>query len=183
MPPRLAWARKNSPNNAADPPSPSVYAPQPPPTTHRRTASSDNYYEDIDPRFREPEDPGLPRTLTPGNNGNGQLPPSEGPFEDIPEGARSPAASEASHFTSVSQRGVNPNWRPGQADVDMMPGRKVQQQRRDVLLGNNPDFEMPVSNNRGRGGMMGRGGGRMPPANIPGMPNGGGGGRYPMPGM
>ncbi|KAL9616839.1 MAG: hypothetical protein Q9160_008329 [Pyrenula sp. 1 TL-2023] len=183
VPPRLAWARKNAPNNAADPPSPSVYAPQPPPTTHRRTASSDNYYEDIDPRFREQEDQGLPRTLTPGNNGNGQLPPGEGSFEDIPEGARSPAASEASHFTSVSQRGVNPNWRPGQADVDMMPGRKVQQQRRDVLLGNNPDFEMPASSNRGRGGMMGRGGPRMPPANIPGMPNGGGGGRYPIPGM
>lgn len=180
MPPRLAWARKNpSPNNAAEPPSPSEYAPQPPPTAHRRTASSDNYYEDIDPRFREPENPAVPRALTPGNN---QTPPTDNPYEDIPEGSRSPAASEASHFTSVSQRGVNPNWRPGQADVNMMPGRRMQQQRRDVLLGNNPDFEVPGPSGRGRGGMVGRGGGRVPPADIPGMPGGAGGGRYPTPG-
>lgn len=32
--------------------------------------------------------------------------------EDAAHRARSPAASETSNFTSVSQRGINPNWRP-----------------------------------------------------------------------
>ncbi|KAI9689224.1 MAG: regulator of ime2 [Bathelium mastoideum] len=39
---------------------------------------------------------------------------SEDPsLETLPSGARSPAAeSDISHFTSISQRGVNPRWRP-----------------------------------------------------------------------
>jgi hypothetical protein len=84
------------------------------------------YYEDVDPRFAEPFNappPGsLPSALVPGvsnphlNSSNHSLNTSDPnlihnpPFEN--DGSRSPAASEASHFTSVSQRGINPNWRP-----------------------------------------------------------------------
>lgn len=69
------------------------------------------------------------RHLTPTSNGSHSLPPSIPPpagfytdpnappeapedAEDAASRARSPAASETSNFTSVSQRGVNPNWRP-----------------------------------------------------------------------
>ncbi|KAK3066391.1 regulator of ime2 [Teratosphaeriaceae sp. CCFEE 6253] len=42
------------------------------------------------------------------------LPAAEYSNESLPTGARSPGeGSEASHFTSVSQRPVNPHWRPG----------------------------------------------------------------------
>ncbi|KAL9108707.1 MAG: hypothetical protein Q9227_006503 [Pyrenula ochraceoflavens] len=176
VPPRLAWARKNSSplNGPPGIPNPADYgskAPQQP--THSRAPSTDNYYEDIDPRFAEPErrSPNHPQALTAGNL---QQPGGDGSYEDLPEGARSPAASDTSHFTSVSQRGVNPNWRPGPADMNMMPNRKPVQRQQDFLLGNNPDFQLPGAGGRGRGGMMGRGG-RMPV--VPSE-----GGRYP-PGM
>lgn len=83
-------------------------------------------------------------------------------YENLHEvGARSPAASEASHFTSISQRGINPQWRPGPGDMGMMPpgpqgaylrpGQQAQRQR-DVLLSDNPDFALPNAGRRGRGG-------------------------------
>lgn len=89
--------------------------------------TSDYYYEDVDPKFAEPlpnasHPGGLPSALVPGgppnppfNNSNPSLNTSDPnllrhSFEN--DGSRSPAASETSHFTSVSQRGVNPNWRP-----------------------------------------------------------------------
>jgi len=135
--------------------------------------SGDNYYEDVDPRFVHEEQSAfpsssvLPPTLQTGPPQG--LRPSNS-YEEMHEGARSPAASEASHFTSVSQRGVNPNWGP----PPDMPMRRPVQHRRDVLLGNNPDFELPGASPTGRGG---RGGGR---GRIPGqIPSMGGGGRYP----
>lgn len=69
----------------------------------------------------------------------------------LPEGARSPAISESSHYTSISQRGINPNWQPGQPYA----APQQQQMRRDVLLGANPDFVVPGAG-PGRGGMGGR---------------------------
>lgn len=79
-------------------------------------------------------------------------------------------------------RGVNPNWKPGgPGDVGQFgphPMRKpVQvQQRRDVLLENNPEFSLPFPAGRGRGG---RGnGGRRPGPPISTL-SGGPGGRYP----
>ncbi|RMZ85928.1 hypothetical protein DV736_g6519, partial [Chaetothyriales sp. CBS 134916] len=98
------------------------------------SGGSDIYYEDVDPRFA-PSNPmpvelaasseTIPRILTPSGRNyddvNAPLPQQSNPainsscsYEDLP-GARSPAGSEASNFTSVSQRGVNPNWRPGYA--------------------------------------------------------------------
>ncbi|KAI7532763.1 hypothetical protein KC331_g13421 [Hortaea werneckii] len=39
-------------------------------------------------------------------------------YENLPSGARSPAeASDTSHFTSISQRPINPNWRPSPPSV------------------------------------------------------------------
>ena len=82
------------------------------------------------------------------------------------DGTRSPAASEASHFTSVSQRGVNPEWRapPGSQSGGYggsVPLRRPVQQR-DVLLQGNPDFELPGAGPRGGGAYVGVGEGPSP---------------------
>jgi len=70
-------------------------------------------------------------------------------------GANSERASETSHFTSISERPVNPNWAPPPgsqsggsergAAAGYGYGAAVQQQRRreDMILGGNPDFALP----------------------------------------
>ncbi|EME39043.1 hypothetical protein DOTSEDRAFT_48464 [Dothistroma septosporum NZE10] len=207
---------------------------------HHRTGS-EPYYEDVDPRFAEEQNPsafhalsladgmaphnpardrGIPNVLTPGPGqavhyqGNEYLSPEaygtnaadhanssssvEGPrqlnhstghLEPIPDGTRSPGeGSEASHFTSVSQRGINPNWRPGPpggfAGSNLGPNgssaSSVQRRREDTILAANPDFSIPGVGlgGRGRGRGIGRGGtNAFPPSAL------GGGltpaGRYP----
>ncbi|KIW15200.1 hypothetical protein PV08_05245 [Exophiala spinifera] len=171
------------------------------------SGGSDVYYEDVDPRFASdpepmpaiPPNPATQPTTVPPLLTAGQpqyrpdslaLPPSNS-YEDLP-GARSPAESETSNFTSVSQRGINPNWRPGNGGEFASlgpPRRREHQMRRDVLLAGNPDFEIPgmggsgrMSSRGGRDGMRGgmmMGGGppRIPPASAVGM---GSDGRYPM---
>lgn len=157
---------------------------------------SSDYYEDVDPRFAEPArngvPPPMPSSLMPGgfassnpnllsapNNSNPNLPRTES-YDDLPEGSRSPAASEASHFTSVSQRPVNPNWRPemGAPAGQFQPynGRRPMRQEDVILEANaaNPDFAIPggmPGRGRGRGrGRGGRGGGPMaPPATMMGQ--------------
>ena len=169
----------------------------------RRERSSD-YYEDVDPRFAEPVQtqapPPVPTTLMPG----GFVPPNPGflttnnlsdpnlprtsSYDDLPDGSRSPAASEASHFTSVSQRPINPNWRPEMGAAAGQfgpypggPGPRRPMRQGDVILeanADNPDFVLPgAGRGRGRGrggggggGGRGRGGPPMPPT-IPGMSN------------
>lgn len=114
-------------------------------------------------------------------------------YDSLPlaSGQRSPGnISESSHFTSVSQRGVNPAWGPprrGRAG-----GSQLGPSREDILLDGNPDFSLPP----GRGGFRGRGRGRgMPgsgfgpgrsgslPGSLPGSLAasgfGGGDGAYP----
>lgn len=193
VPPRQAWAdgAKPSPLNPAaarpgEPPSVS-------PSGHRRTSSGDNYYEDIDPRFVEPtppEDlsmvpttglaPGYPHGTSPNNLRPAPLGGMDGnnSYEDIQSGSRSPAESDRSNFTSVSQRGVNPRWNGAQGGYGaMLPSRRpVASQRNDMLLNTNPDFELPSSRG-GRGGGPGRG--VRAPGQIPGMTSGG---PYPGPG-
>lgn len=101
-------------------------------------------------------------------------------YEDIASGSRSPAESERSTFTSVSQRGVNPRWNPGMGPGGFGPGPGQNgsgigmggqrrgpppQQRNEVLLSSNPDFELPGMGPRrggGRGGMPRGAGGMMP---------------------
>ena len=178
------------------------------------SGGSDIYYEDVDPRFAS--EPAPPVPAMPQNHavqGHGPTPPlltpghpnqyrpdsySEIPqthsYEDLP-GARSPAESETSNFTSVSQRGVNPNWRPGNGGEfsNLGPTRRRDNNptRQEMLLAGNPDFELPGGmgpsrlpmRGRGgapamRGGMMGRGPPRIPPASALGV---GGDGPYPAP--
>ncbi|CAD0041592.1 unnamed protein product [Aureobasidium pullulans] len=90
-----------------------------------------SYYEDVDPRFAadEPSVVGVPTSLTPGppiptvrhpspdhlrvgQDHDGPSLERDSSYENMAEGALSPAMSDTSNFTSVSQRGVNPNWRP-----------------------------------------------------------------------
>ncbi|KAK5114261.1 hypothetical protein LTR85_010326 [Meristemomyces frigidus] len=85
-------------------------------------------------------------------------------YESLPEGARSPGeGSEASHFTSVSQRGINPNWRPGPGSYAgsaigaPSSASAVQRRREDVILNANPDFSLPGMGPPGRSGGRGRG--------------------------
>lgn len=164
--------------------------------------SSDNYYEDVDPRFADPEDNGpapIPSLLMPGhvedapnppehampyptqpqqqhlniNQVHGQYLEPAASYESFGDDARSPAESD---MTSISRRGVNPDWRPGpgpghqgygpmpgpyngqegypmgQGGVPnrrpMGPAQGMGPQRADVLAAN-PDFEIGP---RGGGG-------------------------------
>lgn len=158
IPPRQAWGeqhRQPSPLNAA---TTHVGGPAPVVAAHKRTSSADNYYEDIDPRFAEA--PSHPSAIPPplNSNVNRALDPSQlaGSYEDIQSGARSPAESEHSTFTSVSQRGVNPRWndRAGNGGYGApMPSRRPvnnppPSQQRDLLLTSNPDFELPGPSRR-----------------------------------
>jgi hypothetical protein len=140
-----------------------------------RPMSGDNYYEDVEPRFAEPREAApssiaVPSLLVPGLGPAGEKPPPltipDGNFAD---GPRSPAASEISQFTSISERPVNPLWQP-----PPMPRRGPLPPRQDMLLANNPDFEVPVD--RGQGSRVGRGGPMIAP-----MPDLRGSGRYPTP--
>lgn len=130
-----------------------------------------NYYEDIEPKFAAPRLPAsndpVPSALVPGPPPI-EIIPVSGSYDEIPEGARSPAASDVSHFTSISERGINPRWRPPPP-----PSRMVQQRREDILLKDNPDFNLRAG--RGRGGGIDRGG------RMPTLPSLRGDGRYPMP--
>lgn len=172
-----------------------------------------DYFEDVDPRFAEPTDNNastgqIPASLMPGGaassnpnllsvggstpspNGNDAVLRRDPSYEDMQDGSRSPAASEASHFTSVSQRGVNPNWRPPPSGAGGPPlpgqygqhsGRRPPRQEDVILDANaiNPDFAVPGAGlGRGRGGVRGGRGGRggIAPPPMMGM---GSQGRYP----
>jgi hypothetical protein len=102
----------------------------------------------VDPRFAEP--PPAPKPIPTSIQ-------TTNSYEDIPQGSRSPAESERSNFTSISQRGINPRWNPpmppppapgsygvgvgGGGGNLMVPRRPVN--RTDILLNSNPDFELP----------------------------------------
>jgi len=153
------------------------------------SGGSDIYYEDADPRFVSepdppplPRDPVLPPSRAPGPNANAQVPQigQTASYEELQQDLRSPVESEASHFTSVSQRPVNPLFLPGgPGDAGTYPLviRKAAQQRRDMILEGNPDFELPNARpGRGRGGTTRLVGGRVPPP-VPALI--GQGSRYP----
>lgn len=115
------------------------------------------------------------------NRNSDIMPSAEGvsnaSYEDLPPGVRSPTGSDTSHFTSVSQRPVNPNWRPqhsaagsnvggaypggflGPGSTAPTTASGVQRRREDVVLAANPDFSLPgVGSGRGgRGLAQGRG--------------------------
>ncbi len=192
MPPRANWTtsgmsqvpaplnvRSRTPQAAELPAGSSNGAPEAP--------NSDAYFEDVDPRFAEPRrPPPQQRAVTPppirihtAANGNH-------PYEDIPEGGRSPAESERSNFTSISQRGVNPRWVPPPPQASLMPTsynagpvprRPVRPPMNDGLLGSNPDFALPATRG-GRGG-PGASSGNSPPRGGGGGGGGGGSGGPP----
>lgn len=174
VPPRAAWNPdgRNSPrapsplvlNRPAELPV-SVTPSGPPGSSSSNNNSNNNnnssnnvnnggtYYEDVDPRFAAD---------TPPSSGNLQPPPIEPIYEDVHAnnpGARSPAESERSNFTSISQRGVNPRWNPNPPPVPYQQGpptrRPVnqQQQRQDMIL-DNPDFQLPGSRSKTGPGLV-----------------------------
>ncbi|UKZ74082.1 hypothetical protein TrVFT333_001738 [Trichoderma virens FT-333] len=102
------------------------------------------YYEDVDPRFDQTAHTPPRRQTTP-------PPPlhlQQASYEDMgggPDGTRSPAESEHSNFTSISQRGINPQWSP----QPPMPQRRPVQERHDMIL-DNPDFKLPGVDRRPR---------------------------------
>ncbi|KAI0172735.1 pali-domain-containing protein [Hypoxylon sp. FL1284] len=159
VPPRQAW------NQGPGRSSPGVPSPlhvptrppqrnagTPPPPQQQSAADAGNYYEDVDPRFTEPSS----RPQQPG--------PS---YEDLPPQPRSPAISEQSSFTSISQRGVNPRWNPppGQGYNQPMPPRKPVGRNEVNVLNSNPDFQLPSS----RGGAGPMRGGMIPGSAYPGI--------------
>ncbi len=153
-----------------------VELPTPTNRNHRRQSSGDNYYEDVDPRFAEPVQaappaaiPSVPSAGYPPNQSLRPIQTSVGldgnnSYEDLQSGGRSPAESDRSNFTSVSQRGVNPQWNGGPGYAPMPTRRPVGPQN-DVLFNSNPDFQLP-GNRGGRGGPS-RGGGMR--GGMPGM--------------
>ncbi|KAI4165251.1 MAG: hypothetical protein LQ342_001119 [Letrouitia transgressa] len=173
--------------------------------SHARYNSAENYYEDVDPRFAEPtldhnnhSNAPLPSALTagrqPGTNGFQPLPQPEGgnhhlqpnvSYESVEDaGKQSPAVSDGSNYTSISQRGINPQWNPLQAQGQGMsmggiPNRRPVVQQRDLLLSSNPDFELPIQG-PGRGERMGVGRGeRRAPGMAAGTDHGGPTSTYP----
>ncbi|KAG5995209.1 hypothetical protein E4U43_003079 [Claviceps pusilla] len=161
VPPRPAWDQNLGGHSSRTASPAHSYRPNPEqPMSPVRRGSRSDYYEDIDPKFD--------RIPHPTGHGGPMLhaPPPEPVYEDVHAavgGARSPAESERSNFTSISQRGINPRWepQPPMPNQGVPPRRPVpKQQRQDVLLNNNPDFQLPGA----RGQAPGRGG----PGMIPG---------------
>ncbi|CAD0029599.1 unnamed protein product [Aureobasidium pullulans] len=190
--PRVGWDAPPLPRHAPAPMNNMHSAPplspvQASPTSRRNRAGSESYYEDVDPRFAadEPSVVGVPTSLTPGppiptvrhpspdhlrvgQDHDGPSLERDSSYENMAEGALSPAMSDTSNFTSVSQRGVNPNWRPppgygpGPGPVPG-PSQQRRNERNDMILGQNPDFMLPGMRGPSRGG-RGRG---MPRPNNP----------------
>ncbi|KAI1851921.1 hypothetical protein JX265_008274 [Neoarthrinium moseri] len=137
VPPRQAWNQgpgRNSPRmpSPLQLPSRGAEASSSTPSPQPAPAPTGNYYEDVDPRFTE----SATRLPLPG------VDPAN--FEEPHQaGARSPAVSEKSTFTSVSQRPVNPRWNPPGGPV---PRRPVNRNEVNVL-NSNPDFQLPTGRN------------------------------------
>ncbi|EGE02718.1 pH signal transduction protein PalI [Trichophyton equinum CBS 127.97] len=121
---------------------------------------TNTYYEDVETRFTNTSNPDpafIPSALTPGSIAPE---PDQRTSVDAVHGMRSPV-SDISHFTSISQRGINPKWQPPEWNN---PREKVQKQR-EALLVNNPDFQLSADVGRSNSA---RRGGRMP--QVPAMP-------------
>ncbi|EPS35919.1 hypothetical protein H072_10599 [Dactylellina haptotyla CBS 200.50] len=207
VPPRTAWAASGKePTDIGNPVElpvelPAMGSPHPNITASpKRPRRSQDYYEDIDPRFESPTAPvGLPAALTPGYvppptmaiaeyppdtaaiDNQGPPPPRErerkprtietyqepsGSYEELQPGQRSPAMSTSSHFTSISQRGVNPRWPgdggpppPQSSGGGGSSSRDRRPRQQDQILASNPDFELPSRGPGGPSGNRGRRGG------------------------
>ena len=143
-----------------------------------------SYYEDVDPRFDDQDpDPQPPIDVNPyltpprshrrPSDYDDPAPPLRRNYsqtsierQDDYQGPRSPAASTSSHFTSVSQRGINPRWQPAppppQFQGEYNPTRRKARNDQMQFLSGNPDFELPVPRSGRRAPIPGDGGGRYP---------------------
>ena len=92
-------------------------------------------------------------------------------YDSLGDEQKSPAMSETSNFTSISQRGVNPAWRPP-PPTQPMPQRPDQQR---MMLNANPDFAVGPRRGGGQMGGQQRGGMQMGGQQQRGQPVG----RYP----
>ncbi|KAE8552671.1 hypothetical protein EYB25_004050 [Talaromyces marneffei] len=167
VPSRAAWQRGPEPGMNNSP-------------AHTQQRPGDQYYEDVGPQFTEENNAGgngVPSVLMPGRPA-GELhhpsppspppPPIKIPGETARDlGPGSPAisdVSQGSHFTSISERPINPRWQgPPPPSV---PATNRGPRMQDMLLEGNPDFQLPGAIPRGgRGGAprYGRGAGRMTP--------------------
>lgn len=184
QPPRAAWANgRNSPRvpsplnipnrqpaaPVAELPAPAAQGRSPPPAPAAGT-----YYEDADPRFDNDQPQFQPQQQQP------YVHPARGPprassrnsanrtpvplntnnpnqqYDEIPPGARSPAESDRSNFTSISQRGVNPRWQPPPMPMgypgSIPPRRPVRgPDPGQMVLDGNPDFALPGQGRRNMG--------------------------------
>ncbi|KAI4156399.1 MAG: hypothetical protein LQ340_000304 [Diploschistes diacapsis] len=175
VPPRTAW--EDGPARTATPPrttgTPVADRRSPPkihessvPAPSKAQMSSDDYYEDVDPRFVDQAPrPNIPTVLMPGGQmGDPYVHDTQPrPLQTTPsyDSVQDGPSSENSNFTSISERGVNPQWQAehrGYATGGVPNRGPPPQQQRDFLLVNNPDFELPAGRD-GRGpGRGGRGG-------------------------
>ncbi|KAF5878585.1 putative ph-response regulator protein pali rim9 protein [Botrytis fragariae] len=193
VPPRQVWGQQAGRSSPLNPASQPVVELPPSESTHKRDNSNDTYYEDVDPRFADPAPaPATKSSLTipaalniaaqSSNNNydpNSHLHPnplsnldgnnSYNSLEELQSGQRSPAESERSTFTSVSQRGINPRWNGGASGYagPPMPNRRPAARREDVLLNDNPDFALPIGRG-GRGPPRVMRGGMIPNSAYPG---------------
>ena len=170
VPARTNWTA----NGVGPPPSRSPHNSPPPqglpisPSPVRPRKTSETYYEDVDPRFSQDYGKNMPTILVPGGGPRigeyDQLQHHPGiqpsaSYESIQDGP----LSESSHFTSISERGVNPQWQTEQQQqrnqygMGGIPNRQPQgpalSHQRDFLLTGNPDFEI----GGGRGNAANRG--------------------------
>ncbi|KAK2629684.1 hypothetical protein QTJ16_000504 [Diplocarpon rosae] len=181
VPPRQAWGEGGGSTPLSTIPQIPAVPPNSVAARHRNNSSAgDHYFEDVDPRFAEEPaaaaDPtgavqGYgPRRPVPRNRNHNLRPlqPTRNldgstSYEDLAPGARSPAESDRSNFTSVSQRGVNPRWNGGPGYAPM-PTRRPAPQQNEILLNSNPDFQLPS----GRGVRPSPGTGMVPNSAYPG---------------
>lgn len=123
-----------------------------------RSSSTSSYHEDVPPQFEQPTrytDEDHLHNGVPTNRSRRQRSRGSNTFErpPYPEQPRSPdTISNSSHFTSVSQRGINPRWH-GEGQQPGMPysrshgtlARPARSERRmqPNILADNPDFVLP----------------------------------------
>jgi hypothetical protein len=146
VPPRQAWNQDTGRSSPQLPPPLRIPGASSSPRPLRTpTGDRPNYYEDVDARFADP----APATLQPGSAADPAYDDSQS------AGARSPAPSEQSAFTSISQRGINPRYQPPapQPNYGQYPPRRPVNRNDVNILNSNPDFMLP-----GRGGAPNRGG-------------------------
>lgn len=141
VPARAAWNQNNSGRGSPSVPAPlQISRPEMAGqrTTPPGTAGNGDYYEDVEPRYAPVPPP------------QGRQPMRNESYENM----QSPADSDRTNFTSVSQRGINPNWNPPppMPPYQGPPPRRPlpPTQRQDMLLNSNPDFQ--VQGGRGGGG-------------------------------